>query len=230
MMRLFSGKCPVCGNEEFVESPVLWPELINAWQLSASEAGYIDRQQGFYCRRCKNNLRAMGLAAAIVSELSFTGNLDELRHSKLRDSILEINRAGNLTSYLQDFSGHRLVEYPEFDMQDLAIPADSYDLVIHSDTLEHIPNPARGLSECYRVLKKNGKCIFTIPIIVDRISRSRTGLAPSYHGRSTIDAADQVVHTEFGADFWKTVIDAGFRQCGIFSFEYPAALVVIARK
>ena len=223
-------RCPVCDGTTFANSDVLWPELISAWQLSPPEINYINRQQGACCGSCGNNLRAMGLAAAIMRELAFKGTFSDFCTSGLALSLLEINPAANLTGFLRSLSGHRLVEYPDFDMQDLAIPSGSYDLVIHSDTLEHVSKPVRGLAECRRVLKSGGKCIFTVPIIVERMTRSRTGLAPSYHGQSGVLANDQIVCTEFGADAWQAVLKAGFRSCDIFSFEYPAALVLIARK
>jgi ubiquinone/menaquinone biosynthesis C-methylase UbiE len=135
-----------------------------------------------------------------------------------------------LTSFLEKFPAHRLIEYPQFDMLNLKIKSESADLVVHSDTLEHIRNPERALSECWRVLRANGRCIFTVPIIVNRMSRFRAGLAPSYHGQSQVNADDQLVCTEFGADVWKFVVGAGFGSCEIFSFEYPAALVMIAKK
>lgn len=172
----------------------------------------------------------MGLAAAIIDRLNFEGGFHELCSSGIPLRVLEINRAGSLTPYLERLPGHRLVEYPDFDIQDLTLPSCSYDLVIHSDTLEHIPNPVRGLAECHRVLKPGGNCIFTTPIIVDRLSRNRAGLPPSHHGRSDKQECDQMVHTEFGVDLWKFVINAGFERCEIYSFEYPAALAVIARK
>lgn len=222
--------CPVCGATEFLYMPVLWPELINAWQLSKDEIAYIDRQQGLHCSECNSNLRSMGLASAIIDALNFEGSFHELCASNIPFRVLEINRAGSLTPYLERLSGHRLIEYPDFDMQDLNLPSGSYDLVIHSDTLEHIPNPVRGLAECHRVLKPGGNCIFTTPIIVDRFSRNRAGLPPSYHGRSDKQESDQVVYTEFGVDLWKFVINAGFRRCEIYSLEYPAALAIIARK
>lgn len=222
--------CPVCGGTTFTSTDVLWPELIGAWQLSPSEVDYINRQQGMCCGSCGNNLRAMALAAAIMDEFAFKGTFSAFCAVGLPLRVLEINPAANLTGFLRRLSGHRLVEYPDFDMQDLAIPSGSYDLVIHSDTLEHVPNPVRGLAECRRVLKSGGKCIFTVPIIVDRMSRNRAGLAPSYHGRSDVPANDQIVYTEFGADFWKTVIGAGFKHCELYAFEYPAALALIARK
>lgn len=57
--------CPVCDGGRFHEQNVLWPELIAEWELAPEEVRYIDRQQGFACLDCRNNLRAMTLAAAI---------------------------------------------------------------------------------------------------------------------------------------------------------------------
>ncbi|MDO4769517.1 MAG: methyltransferase domain-containing protein [Brachymonas sp.] len=230
MMHKFSGSCPVCGGEEFIQKDVLWPELINAWQLSVAEVAYVNRQQGFHCTRCFNNLRSMAVAAAILREYQFQGTLNQFCQTHTNLSVYEINCAGHLTSSLKMLSGHKLIEYPYFDMMDLKIESECTDLIVHSDTLEHIPNPERALSECRRILRADGKCIFTIPIIVDRMSRSRAGLARSYHGQAQIDADDHLVHTEFGVDMWKVVIGAGFASCEIFSFEYPAALVLIAKK
>ena len=230
MTRLFLKSCPICGGSDFLENSVLWSELINAWQLSEDEIKYINRQQGFYCKQCHNNLRTMALAGAVLREFRFQGTLDEFCQSPIAVDVLEINTAGNLTPFLNKLISHKLIEYPQFDMLNLDIESKSIDLVIHSDTLEHIPNPERALSECHRVLRDDGKCIFTVPVIVNRMTRSRTGLSPSYHGQSGVPAQDQIVCTEFGADIWQTVLKAGFLSCEIFSLEYPAALVMIARK
>lgn len=222
--------CPVCGGIRFISAKVLWPKLICEWQLTPAEVDYINRQQGISCASCGNNMRAMALANATMDAFSFKGTFANFCTSGLSLRVLEINRAGNLTGFLRQLSEHTLIEYPKFNMQELDIPTGVYDLVIHSDTLEHVPNPVRGLSECHRVLKIGGNCIFTIPIIVDRMSRDRAGLVPSYHGSSDVSAQDQIVCTEFGVDFWKIVLGAGFRFCGLQSFEYPAALAVVARK
>jgi len=230
MSHHFLGPCPVCEGNEFAQLDVLWPGLVSAWQSSETEVNYVNRQQGCYCKQCLTNLRAMGLAAAILREYQFEGTLNEfcLAHGEL--AVLEINRAGNLTPFLEKLPSHKLIEYPQFDMLDLKIESGSVDLVVHSDTLEHIPYPERALSECRRVLRINGKCIFTVPIISDRMSRFRAGLAASYHGQSGINADDQLVYTEFGADIWRFVVRAGFASCEIFSFEYPAALVLVAKR
>jgi len=70
---------------------------------------------------------------------------------------------------------------------------------------------------------------FTVPIIVNRMTRSRIGLAPSYHGQSGVPADDQVVCSEFGADIWQTVLKAGFCSCENFFIRISGALVLIAR-
>jgi SAM-dependent methyltransferase len=222
--------CPVCTSDTFATKDVIWPRLQNAWQLSADESSYINRQQGHYCTRCNNNLRSMALAASILKGFGFHGNLNEFFESRPELRVLEINAAGGLTPALKKSKGHRLVEYPEFDIQDLNIPDGCFDVVIHSDTLEHIPNPSRALSECYRVLDKHGMCFYTVPMVVGRMTRSRVGLAPSYHGCSSVEATDQLVYTEFGCDAWKTTLEAGFHSCEIFSLEYPAGLAMVARK
>jgi SAM-dependent methyltransferase len=227
----FSGQCPVCGGDTFGDSSVLWPELVAEWRLTEHEVEYMNRQQGFHCMECGNNLRAMALAHAI---LATHGNvhktLTDFCCADLKISILEINRAGNLTSVLRRASGHQLVEFPQFDMQALNLKSERYDLVLHSDTLEHVASPVRGMEECYRILKPGGACIFTVPIIVGRLSKTREGLTPSYHGGPNTSDSDQIVRTEFGADIWTTVLEAGFRNCTIHALEFPAALAVIAKK
>jgi SAM-dependent methyltransferase len=229
-MRLFSGPCPVCGGKEFSQVAVLGEELIAQWQLQEKETEYINRQQGFYCLGCRNNLRAMALVAAILSEYGFKGTLEQFCDDYQHLKVLEINPAANLFSVFKKIPGHILVEYPQVDMMKLHFDAELFDLVIHSDTLEHIPDPIKALEECRRVLKTGGRCAFTVPMVVDRWTRSRAGLPLSYHGEPKDGLmSDLMVHTEFGADIWKNILQAGFSSCRIFSLEYPAALALVAR-
>jgi SAM-dependent methyltransferase len=105
-----------------------------------------------------------------------------------------------------------------------------FDIVMHSDTLEHIIEPGRALAECRRVLALAGACIFTVPVIIGRLTRSRRGLPLSYHGHSDCREADFIVHTEFGADVWRSVLEAGFSSCRIVPFRYPSGLAIIAQR
>ena len=223
--------CPICGGNEFRSTRVLWPELVAAWELSQEEVDYIDKQQGYCCTRCGGNLRSMALASALLKSFSSSDTLETFcRKQAGRDlCVLEINAAGTLSALLATLPGHRLLAYPEFDLTKLAIDSGSADVVIHSDTLEHIEDAAKAMSECRRVLKPGGRCVFTVPVVVGRLTRSRAGLPATYHGAPGTTAEDLRVHTEFGADFWTTVIEAGFSTCSIHCIDYPGGIAVEAR-
>ena len=174
----------------------------------------------------------MVLAKAILTRLGETKTLQQIagrfRYRNLR--ILEINEAGNLTRFLKVFPRHQLVTYPESDMTKLDFSDETWDLVIHSETLEHVPEPLAGLKECHRILRRGGACIFTIPIIVGRMTRSRDGLKDSYHGDPKNPSPDYKVITEFGADAWTSVISAGYDSCRIHVMDYPAGIAIEAIK
>jgi SAM-dependent methyltransferase len=220
--------CSVCGGDKFKFQQVLWQELIEDWQLTPDEIGYVNRQQGFYCASCGNNLRSIALASAILKTYKFEGTLAKFVQTELAASlqVLEINEAGRLSDVLSNLPGHQLVSYPEYDMTRLSIPSRTMDLVIHSDTLEHIPHPIAALHECGRVLKTQGRCIYTVPIVVGRLTRSREGMKNSFHGSQETTNEGYIVRTEFGSDAWCYAAQAGFREIIIHNFEYPSALAI----
>lgn len=221
-------RCSVCGGEEFRFSAVLWPDLINGWRLSPEEVGYINRQQGGRCVKCGNNLRSIALAKAILvacgSSLDFNTFVAprELR-------VLELNKAGTLHPWLSKISGHVFGAYPDVDMHALPFPASTFDIVVHSDTLEHVPNPIHALAECRRVLKPGGALCYTVPIVVGRMTADCTGVRPTYHGAPNTTPEDYRVVTEFGADAWTLPMKAGFSRVEMVGFEYPSAVAILAR-
>lgn len=220
--------CPCCGANEFKEQTVLWRELVEQWRLVDHEAAYINRQQGLRCVCCGANLRSMALAGAIMKCYGFRGNFTGFLKSEATRElrVLEINEAGSLNPLLAQLPKHVLSRYPQVDMMALPFEEGAFDLVLHSDTLEHVPRPVQALSECRRVLAPGGFCVFTVPIIVDRLTLSREGLPLSFHG-SPCNPDDHIVCFEYGADAWKYLILAGFSECRIHSLEYPAAQALV---
>jgi SAM-dependent methyltransferase len=224
--------CPCCGAASFDQAYVLWQGLIDEWRLAPHEVAYINRQQGVYCTSCKANLRSMVLAQAMMRAVGYTGLLRDFvadpQMAHLR--VLEINEAGTLSRWLGQLPGHLLARYPEVDMTRLPYDEAAFDLVVHSDTLEHIAHPVRALSECRRVLRPGGACAFTVPLIVERLTLSRAGMSPSYHGYGDVRLDDFLVHTEYGADAWRQVFLAGFNECRISALEHPAAHALVGIK
>ena len=222
--------CSVCGGSEFTLRPILWQGLVDEWQLSPSERAYVDLQQGKYCDGCGANLRSIALSNALLTARQGTGTLSSFVATPQAAEIklLELNEAGTLSTILRRLPGHVFGAYPEVDMHALPYPSESFDLVVHSDTLEHVPNPLHALGECRRVLSPGGALCFTVPVIIGRMSRSRVGLPKSYHGDPTTAADDFVVQTEFGADAWTYPMRAGFSEVRLYAVEYPAGLAVTA--
>jgi SAM-dependent methyltransferase len=210
----------------------LWAALINGWQLEPNEVDYINRQQGEYCASCGSNLRSIALADSLRAAFRTTQLLQPFCMSSEAEpfKVLEINEAGALHGVLRTMPNHSFGAYPDIDMHALPFSSDFFDVVTHSDTLEHLPNPVHALTECRRVLRSGGILCFTVPIVVGRLSRSREGLAKSFHGNSADTPDDFAVHTEFGADAWTYVVRAGFRDLHLFTVEYPAAIAISATK
>lgn len=227
----FLRRCPICGASSFSRSKVLWDALVNEWELTVEQRRYIDDQQGLCCDRCKSNLRSMTLAYAILRTLGLSGLFSDCcaRDRNLRKKrVLEINEAGSLTPYLKLLPNHLLISFPQYDIQQLKFPDAKFDMVVHSDTLEHIPDSIKALRECRRVLASGGFLAYTIPIIPERLTKSRAGLSPSYHGQEVTYQDDMLVYREYGSDFWSEILEAGFNNFRVYSIMYPASLAIVA--
>jgi SAM-dependent methyltransferase len=218
------ARCVVCGADDLRDVDVLSPALVAEWELAPAEVAYVNRQQGRHCGRCRSTLRCMALATAILRFCGAAGPFcDFVRTGGARRlRILEINEAGGVSAYLAQLPDRVFAAFPQVDMQALPHGNGTFDLVVHSDTLEHVPDPLRGLAECRRVLREGGACIFTVPAVVGRLTRSRAGRSPSYHG-TPADGDGYLVHTEFGADAWRWPLAAGFAECRVIGIEPPAA-------
>jgi SAM-dependent methyltransferase len=225
------GICHVCGGTRFADRAVLWPALIDEWGLSAEEARTVDEQQGTHCVDCGSNVRSIAMARALGWHYGFPGPLkafvDDPVSLPLR--VLEINEAGTLHPFLSRMRGHRLASYPVVDMLAMPYEAGAFDLIVHSDTLEHVEDPVAGLRECRRVLADAGALAFTVPALAGRLTRSRAGLPASYHGAPETPDPQMLVHTEFGADVWAMVLGAGYSTCTVVSYRFPAGMAFVAR-
>jgi len=217
-------RCPCCLGRSFRFQPVLWPDLVDEWRLDEAQARYIDLQQGLACTRCGTNLRSMALARAITRGSRLPLPLWLGMRPALR--ILEVNAAGGLTKFFRVAPRHMHTEYPDVDMMSLPFDDASFDLVIHSDTLEHVPDPIQGLRECRRVLKRTGRLCYTVPLVVERLTERRDGRPPSYH----TEVGRDLVHTEYGADAWTHPVLAGFSRCALIVTAFPSAVAIEAKR
>lgn len=210
------GTCAVCGwaGRQRYSSWVLSPELARRWGDALAE------RESLFCERCGCSLRVRRIASVLVDlyaerATSFAGLVREDAFRALE--IAEINSIGRMHPILAEAPGLTHVEYPEEDIQALSWHDERFDLVLTSETLEHVPDPHLALRETRRVLRPGGRHVFTVPVDPSlATSRSRSGLRPEHHGRGggpfglVTRRVDMLVHTDFGRDLAEVVGAAGF--------------------
>lgn len=84
-----------------------------------------------------------------------------LLHPGVQISALDLNE-----EYLNQaikLATEKNVSFVKADARDLPFIAESFDFVVCSEVLEHIKEDGEVIMEIYRVLKKEGKVIFTVP-------------------------------------------------------------------
>jgi SAM-dependent methyltransferase len=246
-----------CGTCGFAGAPlhrhVLWPGLIAEWELTSQWARWIDAREGSRCAWCGSSLRSGQLSCAILAAANARSGSGAKRLSDLfkdsrarRLAIAEINSAGNLHRYLARCPGLRFSEFgsssplvPSEDLTALSYADASFDLVITSDTLEHVPDIDRALRETLRVLRPGGAHVFSVPVVWDRATRQRATieggvlkhlLPPSHHGAPAEGKSDFLVFYEFGADFVDRCRGAGFEVELLRDSQNPALVTFIARR
>lgn len=105
------------------------------------------------------------------------------------------------------------------DITKLSFKNESFDYIVSNEVFEHVNSPLSGLKECYRVLKKGGKMIITVPFFLNKehsITRAEIlnnkliqHLPEVYHG-NPISEKGSLVFTDFGWDFLDLILSAGF--------------------
>jgi SAM-dependent methyltransferase len=251
----FGSLCPACGKRSLQRRRhALWDELVTEWGLDARWTDWFNEREGRCCARCYSSRRAQHMASVITGELN---RLLGTEYKSLRQacrapewtrlSVAEINSCGSLHYFLRF---HPSLAYSEFgssqpglaseDITALSYNDEAFDIVLTSETLEHVPDARRALRETWRVLRPGGRHIFTIPVVWDR-SRSRQRAAivngavvhhlpPTYHGAPSVNADDFLVFSEFGADVTETISEAGFDVSVVRDNANPAVCTFIATK
>lgn len=107
------------------------------------------------------------------------------------------------------------------DAQNLSFDTASIDIILANDVFEHIPNISKALSEAFRVLKGNGRLIFTIPFCpteIETVKRSEISNGKiihyqpeRYHG-NPVSAKGSLVFNDFGWDITSMCKKAGFKK------------------
>jgi SAM-dependent methyltransferase len=215
------GHCSVCGAEtRFV---------LNSWilpQTAAEEWGpeWVEpfaRRETLLCTSCSASLRVRRLADVLLlhyaeSATSVAGLVEEPGFRAL--DVAEINAVGEMHRFLARLPRLRHTEYGAEggeDIQALSYPDASFDLVLTSETLEHVPDWRLAIAETARVLRPGGRHVFTVPLVPTRERTEDVSARGWHHGRGSgvfrlVGARhDMLVHTVFGRDLLDELRAAG---------------------
>lgn len=167
-------RCWACGRVAPMRfhREVIPRRLEELWGLSPVLAEAFARKESLLCARCGAKLRGRRLARAILGAYPAAGarGLREWARSPavagLR--IAEINRIDGVHEALARHPGLAFSDFgeestPSEDLSRLSYADGSFDLVLTSETLEHVPDWERALGEIRRVLVPGGRHIFTVP-------------------------------------------------------------------
>lgn len=245
----WSEPCVCCGSRLRLSFPVIWDALAEEWQLTPRLRRLMDQREGVQCAYCRASWRVRQLAELLLGDIAArAGKHYGTISSMVRDhavhalTIAEINKVPGLHGYLLRLPRLSYSEYGGANSEDLmalSYQDATFDYVVTSDTLEHVPDFDRALSEIRRVLKPGGKHIFTIPVIWGRrtVLRAEAGsegihhhLPPSHHGGPEISPDDYLVFNEFGDDIVQRIESAGFSTAVVRDAKNELVATFVAAK
>jgi SAM-dependent methyltransferase len=255
-------RCIVCGmfRTMLYRRRVIRPRLEELWGLSPRLAEALARKESCDCAHCGAKLRARRLVQVLLDlypvasppapARSLAEWVNNAEIQALR--IAEINLIDGVHAQLRRlphvaFSDYVTDSLPvaiehdirSEDLSRLTYPDSSFDLVLTSETLEHVPDLNAALHELRRVLVPGGRHIFTVPVLPG-VARTFARAVMRPDG-SIEDRATRICHpggdvgypvfTEFGADLSELFERAGFEMQVYFGppSEDDLAQVYVAR-
>jgi len=209
------GKCNVCGN----------------YTIFLNQFGPDAAREYMHCPFCISSSRKRHVASVVIKHIAPHIRNETIKRIAKKTTLDIYNTDRNVWGrYFRDNNHYKSSIYTEEypfgteieknvfcqNLEALTFNDESFDIVITEDVFEHIRNYKKAFNEIYRVLKKDGVHVFTIPFLFNQetIVRVDTStekdiyiLPPEYH----IDRirGKILAYRTFGIDLFKELSDIG---------------------
>ncbi|MGH8173402.1 MAG: methyltransferase domain-containing protein [Rhodanobacteraceae bacterium] len=201
------ARCPFCG-------PTLFVRLR-------------DEPIGVRCVRCGASAVHLSLGWALRRRMARLEDIDACELSARGPLVAYLRRSARSLATSEYFPGIASGSTQEGvrceDVQNLSYADASFDLVTHTEVLEHVPDDARAFAELFRVLRPGGTMLFTVPLHggSDTVVRAhlRDGEVehlrePVYHN-DPLRAQGILAFRDYGTDILDRLREAGFVDADI---------------
>lgn len=218
--------CPVCKKKVIRFNPLPIHYNIMSEKYPSVHPAFMGEMMNYHAYSCphcgatdRNRLYAM----------FFSSYFDKLKTEKKNIRFLDIAPNQNLTNFIKsyDFIQYRSVDlYMESaddkaDITDLHIyDNESFDMLLCSHVLEHVPNDRKAIAELFRVLTKDGLGIIMVPINLGLSEDFEDSTKTSVEDRWKYFGQDDHVRTYSKQGFISKLEQCGFKvnQYGIDHF------------
>jgi len=150
--------------EPFLRSAYYLFYIGNKYQCSVCNKKtrkFIEIKNSKFCPNCGSIARDRRLYTILNKNFLKEGiKILDFSPSRVVYRKIKTNQMLDYTS--SDLSGNFIAE-KKFDITNISMPDNFYDLIVCYHILEHIESDKKAMSELYRVLKKNGHCIIQTP-------------------------------------------------------------------
>ena len=258
-------RCSACGQIR----PMLYyrriipNRLVELWGLTPRQAAALAHKESDFCSACGAKQRARRIASVLLELYPVGAPQSPTRAASLREwtrdpairrlRVAEINRVDGLHEALRELPNFEASDYVpgaapgasadgvrNEDLCRLTYPDASFELIVTSETLEHVPDLRKALAQIHRALAPGGRHVFTAPVApwepkTFPRARSREDgevehlTAPIHHPAGD---TGYLVFTELGTDFPEILRDAGFETSVYFGpvRDDDLAQVYVCRK
>jgi len=210
--------------------------FLTDWSYSYSD--FPNFRERLVCSSCSLNNRQRFIAAFIKKMIKKDDTTAKIYlYEQVTDFFKYIKSEFNKADVIgSEYLGHTIKSgeiingIRHEDALRLSFDDNVFDIVVSNDVYEHVPEPQKALKEVCRILRENGKLIFSVPFhnleaktkhrAIIKDNNVINILPEQYHGNPISDKGS-LVFNDLGWDIIDMCYTAGFKDAYMLAYYSP---------